>query len=96
MIDRTHSKAAFAWREKSMGTIQRCTYAITNSRPERTAGVVLAAVSVTFSDFYYTDSPTGFQMIQGSNIAFISSLVRVSGVYLSQRRAHWITVRLKA
>ncbi|KAK8828073.1 Like-Sm protein 1 [Blastocystis sp. ATCC 50177/Nand II] len=27
-----------------------------------------------FWDFYYTDSPTGFQMIQGSNIAFISSL----------------------
>lgn len=48
-----------------------------------------------FWDFYYTDSPTGFQMIQGSNIAFISSLVRVNGVYLSQRRVLWIIVRLR-
>ena len=61
MIDRTHSKAAFAWREKSMGTIQRCTYAITNSRPERTAGVVLAAVSVMFSaDISFRNKQTQF------------------------------------
>ena len=49
-----------------------------------------------FWDFYYTDSPTGFQMIQGSNIAFISSLVRVNLIISLQRRALWITVRLKA
>ena len=49
-----------------------------------------------FWDFYYTDSPTGFQMIQGSNIAFISSLVRVNLIISWQRRALWITVRLKA
>ena len=49
-----------------------------------------------FCDFYYTDSPTGFQMIQGSNIAFISSLVRVNLINSLQRRAHWITARLRA
>lgn len=49
-----------------------------------------------FWDFYYTDSPTGFQMIQGSNIAFISSLVRVNLIISLQRRALWITARLKA
>ena len=49
-----------------------------------------------FWDFYYTDSPTGFQMIQGSNIAFISSLVRVNLIHSLQRRVLWITVRLRA
>ena len=44
-----------------MGTIQRCTYTITNSRPERTAGVVLAAVSVTFSaDISFRNKQTQF------------------------------------
>lgn len=34
-----------------------------------------------FCDFYYTDSPMGFQMVQGNNISFVSLIVSADEIH---------------